>query len=118
MKVRINLKTYFVFGFPEETERDMQKTYELITLFVKESKKFQTGFRVSVFQFRPYHGTKFYFDLFGKKQLSFGLRIIEDNSLSAKIERTQFNFTAGNFSNCRQEIVSTYIQKSLTLNDF
>ncbi|MBU4480080.1 radical SAM protein [Patescibacteria group bacterium] len=117
MKAQINLKTYFIFGFPGETKEDMKKTYDLICFFTKEAKKLKTGFRVSVFQFRPYHGTKFYFDLFGKKRQPFDLHLIEDNSLSARIKRIQFNFTAGNFSNCRQETVSTYIKKSLALNN-
>lgn len=42
--------------------------------------------------------------------------MIEDNLLSDKIKRTQFNFTAGNFSRTKQEVVSEYIQKSLALN--
>lgn len=113
----INLKTYFIFGFPEETKMDMQKTYNLIDFFVKKSKRFQVSFRVSVFQFRPYHGTRFYFDLFNEGQFLHNLHVVEDSLLSDKIKRTQFNFIAGNFSNCKQEIVSMYIQESLVLNN-
>lgn len=63
-----------------------------------------------------YHGTKLYFDLFNEGLFPHNLHVVEDSSLSDTINRTQFNFTAGNFSNCKQEIVSMYIEKSLALN--
>ena len=116
MKIGFNLKTYFIYGLPQETKDDMQETYNLIKFLTKESKKLKVEFRVSVFQFRPYHGTKFYFDLIARDSRFLDIRLIEDNFLSDKIKRTQFNFTAGNFSSTEQEVVSEYIQKSLALN--
>ena len=56
----IDLKGYFIYGFPEETKEDFQKTYELASK-IKEISTNTTGtFRTSVFQFRPYHGTQLY----------------------------------------------------------
>ena len=54
----IDLKGYFIYGFPGETKEDFQKTYELASK-IKEISTNTTGtFRTSVFQFRPYHGTQ------------------------------------------------------------
>lgn len=50
----IDLKGYFIYGFPGETKEDFQKTYELASK-IKEISTNTTGtFRTSVFQFRPW----------------------------------------------------------------
>ena len=54
----IDLKGYFIYGFPEETKRRFSKTYELASKIKEISLKTPGTFRTSVFQFRPYHGTQ------------------------------------------------------------
>ena len=63
----IDLKGYFIYGFPGETKEDFQKTYELASK-IKEISTNTTGtFRTSVFQFRPYHGTQLYNEIVKSK---------------------------------------------------
>ena len=61
----IDLKGYFIYGFPTETERDFEATYELACRIADASRNTPGNFRTSVFQFRPYHGTKLFNELFG-----------------------------------------------------
>ncbi len=56
----IDLKGYFIYGFPQETENDFKMTYDLAIKLKEISNKTVGNFRTSVFQFRPYHGTKLY----------------------------------------------------------
>ena len=59
----IDLKGYFIYGFPQETECDFQQTFELARKISNISQTTEGNFRTSVFQFRPYHGTKLYNDI-------------------------------------------------------
>lgn len=45
-----------MYGFPEETYTDADKTYALVSRLNEVSVKTAGTFRASVFQFRPYHG--------------------------------------------------------------
>lgn len=109
----IDLKGYFIYGFPGETKEDFQKTYELASK-IKEISTNTTGtFRTSVFQFRPYHGTQ----LYNKIVKSTGIiHECEFNQSISKFEgRSQFNFDFGNYSKEKDEILSQYIIKTQEL---
>lgn len=54
----INVKGYFICGFLNETEEDLQKTLDLATVLTENNKSYNTRFRNSTFQFRPYYGTE------------------------------------------------------------
>lgn len=56
----IDVKGYFMYGFPDETQEDMEETYKLACELRNISKECEGTFRPSVFQFRPYHGTRLY----------------------------------------------------------
>jgi anaerobic magnesium-protoporphyrin IX monomethyl ester cyclase len=58
MTVRgINVKGYFILGFPTETEKDMTATVDLVHQLWDCTATDPGRFRCSVFEFRPYPGT-------------------------------------------------------------
>jgi tRNA A37 methylthiotransferase MiaB len=112
----INLKTYFIFGFPNETIKDFEMTYDLACNIKKESIKYNVKLRTSVFQYRPYHGTELYEKM--KNQSNFEiLKTVHNQHLSSMIGRMQFNFQSGNYSNVDDETLHHFIQKTLNLNN-
>jgi radical SAM superfamily enzyme YgiQ (UPF0313 family) len=112
LTVGIDVKGYFIFGFPNETKEDFEKTFNLAKQIKDISAKTKGVFRTSVFRFRPYHGTKIYNDL-----LAQGKNILPIKpSIGLDIKnRNQFNFDAGNFSNESDEILNEYIKKTQKL---
>ncbi len=94
----INVKCYFILGFPDETLEDMRLTHELARDLRDDAAQHGAAFRTSVFQFRPYHGTELFYDLreSGTDILVKDARF--DSELTKKIGRPQYNFEAGNFS--------------------
>ena len=109
----IDLKGYFIYGFPGETKEDFQKTYELASK-IKEISTNTTGtFRTSVFQFRPYHGPQLYNEIVKSTGI---IHECEFNQSISKFEgRSQFNFDFGNYSKEKDEILSQYIIKTQEL---
>lgn len=111
----INIKSYFIYGFPYETEEDFKATFDLACQIKNLSKDLETRFRVSVFQFRPYHGTKLYNMILAKDGF---IKPIEANKeLSEHIGRQQFNFQSGNYSMCSNEVLNKYIKLTNNLNN-
>lgn len=106
----IDVKGYFMYGFPNETKKNMEETYELACEIKEISKESKGIFRPSVFQFRPYHGTKLYNELIVK-----GIEI-PDCQYNASIYtvkgRSQFNFSSGNYSKVSDKILEEYIVKT------
>lgn len=111
----INVKGYFIYGFPEENIEDFNKTYELAKKLKNFSYELSGNFRCSVFQFRPYHGTELYSKIMGKygKIEEFNL----NNDINKFSKRTQFNYDCGNYSECTSEEISQYIIKTLEINN-
>jgi radical SAM superfamily enzyme YgiQ (UPF0313 family) len=113
----INIKGYFIYGFPEEAEEDMEMTFQLAKKLKDISIQYNTNFRTSVFQYRPYHGTQIYHDLEAR---GYDLKVhrIEPNSdLSNLVGRLQFNFHSGNYSAADEEVLNNYIYRTNNLND-
>lgn len=113
LEVGINVKGYFIYGFPEEDIYDFEKTYNLAKYLKDISDKLKGNFRTSVFQFRPYHGTEFYNRILKR----YGE--IPDCSLNSNLNkingRTQFNYQSGNYSKCTQEELDQYILETINL---
>lgn len=103
----IDVKGYFIYGFPDETEEDYCATFDLAKELKSISLKVKGNFRTSVFQFRPYHGTKLYNELVAK----YGkIDECEPNEcISSAIGRSQFNFRSGNYSATTEEVTNQYI---------
>lgn len=105
----IDVKGYFMYGFPDETQEDMEETYKLACELRNISEKCEGTFRPSVFQFRPYHGTRLYNEI-----LENGIDIpnCHYNSSYTLKGRSQFNFCSGNYSRVPDEILEEYIVKT------
>lgn len=105
----IDVKGYFMYGFPDETQEDMEETYKLACELRNISEKCEGTFRPSVFQFRPYHGTRLYNEILEK-----GIDIpnCHYNSSYTLKGRSQFNFCSGNYSRVPDEILEEYIVKT------
>jgi radical SAM superfamily enzyme YgiQ (UPF0313 family) len=108
----INVKGYFICGFPDETKDDLEMTYNLAVKLKDISIKYGSVFRTSVFQFRPYHGTVIY-DALKEKNPRINLENITHNKrLSNLIGRRQFNFHSNNYSKVRLKTLHDYICKT------
>ncbi|GMN08438.1 radical SAM protein [Croceitalea sp. MTPC5] len=113
----IAIKAYFIFGFPNETEEDMEHTYQLAYKLSEVAKKNNTHFRTSVFQYRPYHGTTLYEALLDEGHNPQEVtNILPDDKLSGVVKRLQYNFHSGNYSKVGLEILHSYICKTTNLN--
>lgn len=106
----IDVKGYFMYGFPGETDDDADQTYSLIARLIDISSKTSGNFRSSVFQFRPYHGTKLYKEIVesGHEIAS----ISSNKNLNVLDGRAQFNFQSGNYSDIDDNKLDDYILKS------
>jgi radical SAM superfamily enzyme YgiQ (UPF0313 family) len=113
-RVGINVKGYFIFGFETETIEDMQMSFDLAAQLKDLSLRNHANFRVSVFQFRPYHGTELYHEL-TMKGGSID-EIVYQDDLTADIGRKQFNFTSGNFSAVSDDDLHKFIIKTNAIN--
>lgn len=106
----IDVKGYFMYGFPDETKEDMEETYKLACKLRNISEKCEGTFRPSVFQFRPYHGTRLYNEILEK-----GIDIPNchyNSSIYTLQGRSQFNFCSGNYSGVPDEILEEYIMET------
>lgn len=117
-KAGISVKGYFIYGFPNETEDDFRLTYQLAHYLKEQALALGSGFRTSVFQFRPYHGTELYHQI---EQSGVNIRPVTsvepDEKLSSLVGRLQFNFHSGNYSSANSDLVHKYIYDTMNLND-
>jgi radical SAM superfamily enzyme YgiQ (UPF0313 family) len=112
----IGVKSYFIYGFPGEQESDFHKTYKLAEALRDEAIRCNVPFKPSVFQYRPYHGTRLYENL--RQKIGFQelvQRMTENERISDMKERKQFSFHAGNFSDAPLDAVIRYIRKTAAL---
>ncbi len=116
-KAGINMKGYFIYGFPNETAEDMEMTYQLAVKLKELSISFGVSFRTSVFQYRPYHGTQIYHDLEAKGNNLKVTQIQPNQDLSGLVGRLQFNFHSGNYSKVDENLLHDYIYRTINLND-
>jgi radical SAM superfamily enzyme YgiQ (UPF0313 family) len=113
----INIKGYFIYGFPNETEKDMDMTFRLAATLKKIAARYGVNFRTSVFQYRPYHGTQIYHDL-ESEGYDLQVKPVQPNQeLSSLVGRLQFNFHNGNYSKVDSAVLNDYIYRTINLND-
>jgi anaerobic magnesium-protoporphyrin IX monomethyl ester cyclase len=115
-KAKIDIKGYFIYGFPEETEQDMEMTYELAKKLNEIAEGEGVHFRTSVFQYRPYHATEIYNDLVKEGKNIQVERISPNAELSHMVGRMQFNFHSGNYSSVDLDTVHDYIYRTININ--
>lgn len=114
----IDVKGYFIYGFPGETKEDMELTYALALHLKEAALKYGSYFRASVFQFRPYHGTELYHEIeskFGDSSFDQVSAVQPNNELSDMVGRLQFNFHSGNYSNEDIETVQMFIYRTTNI---
>ena len=109
----IDLKGYFIYGFPKETKEDFQKTFELAKELSEFSLRTDGTFRTSVFQFRPYDGTQLYNEIMQDTGIIQNCRF--NDIISQFKGRSQFNFDFGNYSMESDEVLNEYILKTQRL---
>ena len=102
----INVKGYFICGFPEETENQVLETVNLANFLYEYSLHTPGKFRATAFQFRPYHGTEIYDEI-----ISSGTNCKYSHLTELVSAKQQYNFTAGNFSLVDDKTLNKYIQK-------
>lgn len=107
LRVGIDLKGYFIYGFPQETEEDYKETYDLARTLKDISNASSGNFRTSVFQFRPYQGTQLYNEITASTGIIHEARV--NREISRFAGRTQFNVDFGNYSMTSDEILNDYI---------
>lgn len=114
LQAGIDVKGYFIFGFPDETAIDAEETYSLALKLKNISQNAKGNFRTSVFQFRPYHGTQLYNELLQRGNT---IHTIKSNTALNVIEgRSQFNFQSGNYSNIADDLLNDFILKTQSLS--
>lgn len=116
-RAKIDIKGYFIYGFPGETEEDMEMTLHLATGLKNLSQNEGVNFRTSVFQYRPYHATEIFHDLVKEGKYLKVEKVTENRELSDLVGRIQFNFHSGNFSEVDLDKVHDYIYRTSNLND-
>ena len=109
----IDVKGYFMYGFPNETLEDFEDTYKLAMKLRKLSNLTAGNFRTSTFQFRPYHGTQLYNEIIQEKGSILSYQ--PNNILNESIGRNQFNLQSGNYSKEADETLNEYIIKTQEL---
>jgi len=117
LRAGINVKGYFIYGFPDETAHDMEATYRLASELMSVASSTGARFRTSVFQYRPYHGTEIFHNLQSAGIATQVMSIEPDPALSAMVGRLQFNFHSGNYAKAPVELVRDYIYRTTELND-
>lgn len=115
LKNGIDLKGYFIYGFPQENETDFKKTYELAIKLKEISKNELGNFRASVFQFRPYDGTQLYNEIVSNSGIIHGCKASE--VINCFDGRVQFNFDFGNYSCESDELLYKYIIQTQKLTE-
>jgi radical SAM superfamily enzyme YgiQ (UPF0313 family) len=120
LKTGINIKGYFICGFPNETIADLRRTYELASKLTELAKENKGKFRNSTFQFRPYYGTELYDEIvavnnISKESILYKVKI--SDSINENIRDKSFNFDCGNYSVISDADLNDYIKKMNDLND-
>lgn len=102
----INVKGYFMYVLPNETEKECLETYNLAKELTDYSFSTEGKFKTSAFLFRPYHGTEIY------NSINEEIKYFHDAALDSLLGRKQFNFTAGNYSNCDTNLIKELVIKT------
>ena len=97
----IDVKGYFMGGFPGETEKQLRQTVQLSNKLHLISMNTLGNFRATAFQFRPYHGTALYNQIIS--QTSKKVDYFYDHNYNSS--KKQYSFSAGNYSEMDDKII-------------
>lgn len=115
LDAHIPVKCYFILGFPGETEDNLKDTFKLASRMSEHANKINTAFRISVFRFRPYHGTRLYNDL-----VNSGI-VVNPIANRADIFETAsydpFDCVSGVYAEYKQDVLEKYISEMEQINE-
>ncbi len=115
LKSGIDVKAYLMYGFPDETYCEAKETFALAENLKRISQSTAGNFRTSVFQFRPYHGTKLYDEIVRSgKEIG---NVMQNKQLNIFSRRSQFNFYSGNFSGLGNEELNDFVLRTQALSE-
>jgi radical SAM superfamily enzyme YgiQ (UPF0313 family) len=115
----LNLKGYFICGFPDEGIDDLEDTFRLAEKIKSQADRYHVKFRTSTFQFRPYYGTELHKEIIERtkadpSKILFEMKeskgLLDDNS------RKSFNFDCGNYASVDNAVLQYYIRRLNGLN--
>ena len=96
----INVKGYFIFGYPTETREELQESLRLIYDLWEIADREEGTFRCSAFEFRPYPGTPEWNRIMATGRykeddllLYESVDLTSNGLLSEMLERDEFNFS-------------------------
>ena len=115
LETGIDVKGYFMYGLPDESLEDFEKTFLLAKKLTDISHHTTGTFRTSVFQFRPYHGTQLYNELIDSGHTI--KSITSNDSINMLRGRSQFNFHSGNYCTVPDDILNNFIIKTQLLSE-
>lgn len=116
----INVKGYFICGFPNEKIEDLEKTLELATALKNLSIGKNVKFRNSTFQYRPYYGTELYDEIVKDNCFPYGYILNStkpSDILNKEVRNKSYNFDSGNYSAASDDALREYIKKINDLNE-
>lgn len=114
LKVGIDVKGYFICGFPKETADELTETVMLAKKIKSFAVQLSGNFRATAFQFRPYHGTELY------DQLKTEGRLLDQYHIEANTAaKKQYSFVVDNYSNVDNAILQKSIDEIMNgaMND-
>lgn len=114
LAVGIAVKAYLIFGFPGETELEMQETFAFAEEMAHSASTLGGTFRASAFKFRPYHGTRLYDELVAMGHTPIPLH--EDRNLAGFTSGRPYDFTSDNFSTVPTDRLNQFIANTIGLN--
>ncbi len=116
----IDLKGYFICGFPSETLQDLEDTIRLAEKMKQQADKHRVNFRTSTFQFRPYYGTELYNEILDKsphkETASILFEMKNSDLLNGDTSRKSYNFDSGNYSSVSDSVLQNCIKRMNALN--
>jgi radical SAM superfamily enzyme YgiQ (UPF0313 family) len=115
LQAGIDVKGYFMYGFPNETSMQAEETYSLAEKLISFAKSTKGNFRTSVFEFRPYHGTKLYNEIIASGRTIGEYK--QNEGLDNSIGRSQFNFKSGNYSSIEDAELNNFIINTQNLSE-
>lgn len=104
LEVGIDVKGYFVCGFPDETESQIMETVQLASKIKIIAQAVRGNFRATAFQFRPYHGTEIYDYLYKEGKIIDGYQNVKNTS-----SKMQYSFIVKNYS----DVDDSLLKKSI-----
>lgn len=106
LEIGIDVKGYFICGFPSESKTEMLDTVNLAKKIKHIAENTPGTFRTTAFQFRPYHGTELYDKLINCGKNIGNYRISPESS-----SKLQFSYLSDNYSCADESFVTECIRE-------